>query len=301
MKIDTAIALPKRNDKKTLSKPYCAISPEKVIGLNTKNFVSPPLVLIALTGNTLLQISKKMNLGIRAKLLATFGALTALLAVVGFVGWRNTVELGKDAENLYTYQVKGTVALANSESALWKLRFGLAQFIVLPEKRSEILAEESQLYKIIDDNLGEYATGEITPEEQAAFEKVQDGYHRYIAARPRWFELQQAGKLQEAAEYRAATTTRFGAETVQAFSALIELQRKVGETKHHEIEAKIERLTVFLVLTLIFALLSAAALTAIISRDIVNSIVQSLILPTDESGGFLNESENSRKALSKHL
>ncbi|MEG4075056.1 methyl-accepting chemotaxis protein [Microcoleus sp. Pol14C2] len=217
-----------------------------------------------------------MNLGIQAKLLASFGALIALLAGVGFVGWRNTVELAEDAEKLYTYQVKGTVALANAESALWKLRYGFPQFIVQPEKRSEILAQEPQLYKIIDDSLREYAKGELTSEEQAAFKKVQDIYQRYVAARPKWFELQQAGKVKEAAEYRAATTTPFGAETVNDFSALIDLQRKVGATKHDQIEAKIGHLTVLLLLTLIFALLSAAFLTAIVSREIVNPIVQSV-------------------------
>ena len=217
-----------------------------------------------------------MNLGIRTKLLASFGALTALLAGVGFVGWRNTVELAQDAEKLYTYQVKGTVALAKSESALWKLRYGFPQFIVQPEKRAEILAQEPKLYKIIDNNLGAYATGELTPEEQVAFKKVQDAYHRYVTARPRWFELQQAGKIKEAAEYRAATTTPFGAETVDNFSGLIELQRKVGEKKHDQIEAKIGHLTVVLLLTLVFALLSAAFLTAIVSREIVNPILQSV-------------------------
>ncbi len=217
-----------------------------------------------------------MNLGIRTKLLASFGALTALLAGVGFVGWRNTVELAQDAKKLYAYQVKGTVALANSESALWKLRYGFPQFIVQPEKRSEILAEEPKLYKIIDNNLGEYATGELTPEEQVAFKKVQDSYQKYVAARPRWFELQQAGKIKEAAEYRAATTTLFGAETVEAFSALIELQRQVGEKKYNQTQLKTSYLTVLLILTLAFSLFSALALTAIISRDIVNPIVESV-------------------------
>lgn len=224
-----------------------------------------------------------MKLGIRTKLLASFGALTALLAGVGFVGWRNTVELGKDAQKLYAYQVKGTVALANSESALWKLRYGFPQFIVQPERRSAILAEEPKLYKIIEDNLREYAKGEIAPEEQAAFKKVQEAYQRYVSARPRWFELQQAGKIQEAAEYRAATTTPFGAETVEAFSTLIELQRKVGEKKHDEIEAKIRSLTVLLVVILVFALLAAAVLTAIVSHDIVNPIVKSVKKIADSS------------------
>jgi methyl-accepting chemotaxis protein len=217
-----------------------------------------------------------MNLGIQTKLLASFGALTALLAGVGFVGWRNTVELAQDAEKLYAYQVKGTVALANSESALWKLRYGFPQFIVQPEKQSEILAEEQNLYKIIDNNLREYATGELTPEEQVAFTKLQSAYQKYVAARPRWFELQQAGKIKEAAEYRAATTTPFGTQTVDSFSALIELQRQVGQKKYNQTQAKTSHLTVLLILTLAFALFSALVLTAIISRDIVNPIVESV-------------------------
>jgi methyl-accepting chemotaxis protein len=163
-----------------------------------------------------------MNLrGIRAKLWAGFGILILLIGWVGFVGWQNTVELAKEAEGLYANQLQGTVALANSESALWKLRYGFAQFIVLPEKRSEIIAQEQQLYKVLDDNLRNYATGQLTPEEQAAFLKVQNIYQKYIAARPRWFELQQAGKIKEAAEYRAATTTPFGAQTVEEFSSLM--------------------------------------------------------------------------------
>jgi methyl-accepting chemotaxis protein len=217
-----------------------------------------------------------MNLGIKTKLLASFGLLTALLAGVGFVGWRNTVQLAQNTEKLYAYQVKGTVALAKSESALWQLRYGFPQFIVQPENQSEILTEEPKLYKIIDNNLREYATGELTPEEQVAFKKVQDAYQKYVAARPRWFELRQAGKIKEAAEYRAATTTPFGTETVEAFSALIDLQRQVGEKKYTQTQVKTSHLTLLLILTLVFALLSALVLTAIVSRDIVNPIVESV-------------------------
>jgi methyl-accepting chemotaxis protein len=214
--------------------------------------------------------------GIRAKLWAGFGILILLMGWVGFIGWQNTMELAQEAESLYTNQLQGTVALANSESALWKLRYGFPQFIVQPEKRSEILAQEPELYKVIDDNLRNYATGKLTPEEQAAFEKVQNIYQRYIAARPRWFELQQTGKIKEAAEYRAATTTPFGAQTVEAFTSLINLQREVGKKKHDDIEAKVRSLTTLLALTFILALLLALAMTIFVNQKIIKPVIQSV-------------------------
>lgn len=214
--------------------------------------------------------------GIRAKLWAGFGILIVLMGWVGWVGWQNTVELAKEAEGLYANQLQGTIALANSESALWKLRYGFPQFIVQPENRAEIIAQEPELYKVIDDNLRNYARGELTPEEQAAFLKVQNIYQKYVAARPRWFELQQAGKIQEAAEYRAATTTPFGAQTVKEFSALIQLQRAVGKNKHDEIEVKVRSLTTLLVFTFILALSLALTMIIIVSQSILKPVVKSV-------------------------
>ncbi|NJK66120.1 MAG: methyl-accepting chemotaxis protein [Microcoleus sp. CSU_2_2] len=214
--------------------------------------------------------------GIRAKLWAIFATLLLLMGWVGFIGWQNTMELAKEAEGLYANQLQGTVALANSESALWKLRYGFPQFIVQPEKRSEILSQEPELYKAIDENLRKYATGELTLKEKAAFEKVQNIYQKYVAARPRWFELQQAGKTQEAAEYRAATTTPFGAQTVQEFSSLINLQREVGKNKHDDIEAKVRSLTTLLILTFILALLVALTMIVIVSQNILKPVVKSV-------------------------
>jgi methyl-accepting chemotaxis protein len=214
--------------------------------------------------------------GIRAKLWVGFGILVLLMGLVGFAGWQNTVELAKEAESLYANQLQGTVALAKSESALWKLRYGFPQFIVQPEKRSEILAQEPELYKTIDDNLRNYATGKLTPGEQAAFKKVQNIYQKYVAARPRWFELQQAGKIKEAAEYRAATTTPFGTQTVQEFSALINLQREVGKKKHDDINAKVRSLTTLLIVTFIIAFVLALTMTIFVSQNILRPVVKSV-------------------------
>lgn len=214
--------------------------------------------------------------GIRAKLWAGFGILILLMATIGFVGWQNTVELANETESLYANQLQATVYLANSESALWKLRYGFPQFIVQPEKRAEILKEEPELYKIIDNNLQNYAAGKLTPQEQVAFEEVQNIYQKYVAARPRWFELQQAGKIEEAAKYRAATTTPFGAQTVQALNSLINLQREVGEQAHNGINGKVRALKILIFLTLTLAVLLASIMLIWVNKYILNPVVQSV-------------------------
>ena len=53
-------------------------------------------------------------------------------------------------------QVLGAMQLASAMDALWKLRYGFPQFMVLGlEDRERILAEEPKLYAQIEDNLNE--------------------------------------------------------------------------------------------------------------------------------------------------
>ena len=53
-----------------------------------------------------------------------------------------------------------------------------------------------------------------------------DVFAKYMDARPRWFELVEAGQLEEAARWRAQTTTPFGAASVKALGRLVELQKE---------------------------------------------------------------------------
>src|SRR5688572_12958281 len=78
--------------------------------------------------------SQIMRIGIRGKLLAGFGIVLCLMLVVGLAGWWSTASLSNDLAHAEV-RLRGTVALANAESALWRLRYGFPQFIVLgPEE-----------------------------------------------------------------------------------------------------------------------------------------------------------------------
>ena len=62
---------------------------------------------------------------------------------------------------------KGAVQLASAQNALWQLRYGFPQFMVLTDKaaRDKIVADEAKWYKEIDDNIAAFKKSSHSPEE----------------------------------------------------------------------------------------------------------------------------------------
>ena len=214
-----------------------------------------------------------MMIGIRKKLLASFGVIVLLLGILGFVNWLNTRALSTEFDSLYKDHLQAAVNLANAESALWQLRYGFPQYLVLgTEERAKIVADESKWYKVVNDNIRGYSEGNRTPEEKQALQEWNEVFAQDAAARPRWFELQNAGKLKEAAEWRAKTTTPYGAGSVKALSRFIELQRVVGEKKHLEASARVAWMTKMFISLLLVSLVLALIVSLIISKNIARGV-----------------------------
>lgn len=169
--------------------------------------------------------------------------------------------------------LEGAVHLANAQDALWRLRYGFPQFLVLgAEDRAKIVAEEATWYKQIEENLTAYKAGERTPEELAAIATWEGWYTKYRDARPHWFELISAGKEQEAAEYRAATTTPFGRSSVESLEALITLQRDVAAQKTAEIEAFQAQVTAGMIGLTALAMIIGIGLAIALTRNITHQM-----------------------------
>jgi hypothetical protein len=196
-----------------------------------------------------------MSMSLRTRLNVTFAVVLVLLVAVGGLSWWNTRALSAEAKSLYEDHLKGTVSLANSESALWKLRYGFPQFMVLgPEDRAKIVAEEPKLYETIENHMKDYAAGNRTPEEREALREFREVFGKYVEARPKWFALQGEGKLEEAAVWRAATTTPFGAGSVKGLSKMIETQREIAARGFAEAEKQAQRSNQIIILLTVIAL-----------------------------------------------
>ncbi|HEX7928185.1 MAG TPA: methyl-accepting chemotaxis protein [bacterium] len=173
------------------------------------------------------------RVGLRKSLLSGLGVIIALLVAVGAYSVLQVFRLSAEIQQLEQYGLSTASYVGRGQSALWELRYGFPQFLVLtdPENRKKITDAEPRLYKVIDDNMNLYAAGARTAEEKRLIEEFRSIYKKYIEARPKWFELIAAGKAQEAAEWRAATTTPFGAATVKAFGAIFEEQEREGKRR----------------------------------------------------------------------
>src|SRR5208283_2702418 len=150
---------------------------------------------------------------------------TLLIGTIGFIG---TVRLSSKLNEMNTGGVLATRYLANAQDAMWQLRFGISQYLAVPdpEKRKKIIDESPKWFGIMDENLKHYALTNLTGEAKEELKKLGETYSRYKEARPKWFELMEAGKTDEAAEFRSKTILISGAESVKALTGLIEIQTK---------------------------------------------------------------------------
>lgn len=174
-----------------------------------------------------------MNLSIRTKLYAGFGIMALMVAVSGGLV---LVQL-RDAESSLEASKEstdGAVALADAQSALWELRYGFPQFMVSTDEatRKKIVDAESALRARVDKQFKVYGGLRLTVDERKSLKDLEDVYAKYMGARPKWFDLYGAGKIEEAQTWRAGTTTPMGGATVKGFSDLIELQKKVSAENH---------------------------------------------------------------------
>jgi methyl-accepting chemotaxis protein len=226
-------------------------------------------------------------MSIRAKLLLAFGVMLALMGAVGLAGRQATMRMDAQADELFESNVEAAVELGAAQSALWELRYGFPQFMVAPEKRQEILDSQPKLYAVIDENLGRYAAAQRTPEERAALAEWEQAFSQYRQARPRWFELYGAGKLEEAADWRAKTTTPFSAASVAALGRLIELQDQAGHARLAKADAAGRHWTRLLVGLLVASLLIGVLTALLMSRAISRRLHQMVTALQDVAAGDL--------------
>lgn len=166
-----------------------------------------------------------MRFNIRQKLLFGFAiVLAAMLGVGGFA----YLQISQLEETLRLTQGKEAL-LGRAQSALWELRLGFAQFVVLTgqDERQKITDAEPRLYKVLEENLAAYgASPGLTEDEIAGHKDTLESWNAYKEMRPQWFTYMADNQEEEARDWQSKYTTPLGAATVKAFSQLIETTHK---------------------------------------------------------------------------
>ncbi len=170
---------------------------------------------------------------IQSRLYLIFGAIYAIV-LLGVGSYVAVAQSGADTmRDAYRQDLDSSVQLAKAQDGVWALRWGSAQFIAVgdgqPEARAKVLDNEPKHFKTVSDALQALSKLKLADEEAKGVQDLQAAFKQYFEARAPWFALMKEGKVAEAAEWRAKTTTPFGAATVKALGAQFEMAQKRGE------------------------------------------------------------------------
>ena len=203
-----------------------------------------------------ISIAKKLALG--------FGLVLVLMGCVAGTGWQYSRLMTNEIDSLYAENLQSSVHLADAERGMWELRFGIANYIAAaPEVRARIRTDELQSFKLVEESLRAYRGGARTQAELEGLQEFDGWYGRYVNARGPWFALIDAGKMEEAAAFRAANANRFAGASVKALAHLIEIQNQLGAAKQQQARSRYHQY--FFVLAMV-VLLSGLAALFVLSR-----------------------------------
>jgi methyl-accepting chemotaxis protein len=196
---------------------------------------------------------------------------TVVIAIIGFWGAVNLSsklnEMGKDG-------VLATRYLAETQDAMWQLRYGISQYLAVPDpaSREKIINESPKWFGIMDENLKLYAGGNLTKEAKDGLQKMIEMYEQYKEARPKWLKLMEANKTKEAAEFRSKTILISGAATVRYLNNLREIQGKRSNEIDMSSAVSVRKVKIFICLVSAILILSSLAIAFWIARSLLGQL-----------------------------
>src|SRR6267142_3179068 len=213
------------------------------------------------------------NISIGKRLALSFAAVLLLTACIGFIGWRYTLSMSTEFQNLYSNNLQSAVQLSTAERGLWELRFGIANYIgAHPDDRLKIRSDETKWMRQVDENIKAYAGGFRLPAEKEALKDWDEWYAKYLQARPHWFELVDAGKLDDAAAYRAVTTNAFAINSVKSLAKLIATQGEIGDNKRLQVGNEASSSLQMIIALLIVSIASGVFLAILATRSVTGPV-----------------------------
>ncbi len=229
-----------------------------------------------------------MKLTIAKRLYIAAGSVVALLLISSALVW----QLGRVSEQrleegrISTLQ---TAALADAQSNLWALRWGVAQMVALTdtEARAKVAAAGPKLREDAEKALAEFESRVSAEDQRQAIKALRETFGGYATAREKWATAFTAGNTEEAAKIRAESTTPLGAATVKGFAELIAMQRKAAAESAASASRSVHSLRLTIVVFMLGAALLASVMVVLSVRAIVTPLKDASRMAEAVAGGDL--------------
>ena len=196
------------------------------------------------------------------------GQMAGLLVACGVALWQSS-HTQVDNDQSYKSETLATAALADANSSLWALRWGVAQYLALsdPAQRLKLVESDKNSYADFDRHMQTLAKLPVSDKTRSAMGEATDKFKKYAEARIHWFELMGQGKTEEAVTHRAQMLTPAGAEAVAATGRLIDHLRQEAQADAQSRNAALQSVSVGLLVGCVLVFLTSLTLTVLMVRN----------------------------------
>lgn len=208
-----------------------------------------------------------MKLAFKVKILT--GGLIAWLSLVCAVMWWQSNSLRASTDYAYQSETLAAAYLADANSTLWALRWGVAQYLALsdPAQRQKLVETDKINYAEFDKRIQKFSDLPLSGTIRSALDEVTDNHKKYATHRIKWFELMGEGKTEEAVAHRAQNLTPAGGATVAAIGKLIALLSKEAEAATKQRSAATQNTANWVFAGSTLVLLAALAFAVLLIRN----------------------------------
>ncbi len=218
------------------------------------------------------------NLTVKAKLLAAFGVLTAIVPLVSGLAWRALGEAHEDFE-AYVMQSSARAALATTLRGAAYARAVAARNLVLVTEAADKAAEKeavSKAHQRVSESLqklkASVAQAGVSEEERKLFAETERVESRYGPVALGIVELALAGKNEEAIGKMNTDCRPLLAALIRATTAQVDYLEKQGAAEVKAADADFTTNRVFLVASCLTAVVMAMALALAITRGLTRAL-----------------------------
>jgi len=196
------------------------------------------------------------------------GQIAALVITCGVAVWQSSATRAAN-EHAYKSETVATAALADANSSLWALRWGVAQYLALTDlaQRQKLVEVDKKNYADFDRHIQRFSALPLSRTIRTGMGDVHDNYQKYATARTRWFELMGEGKTEEAVAQRAKDLTPAGGATVAAITKLIDLLSKDAEAQSQQRNAVLQTVSTWLLAGCVSMIVAALVFTTLLVRS----------------------------------
>jgi len=227
--------------------------------------------------------------------LLVVGQIAGLVIACGIALWQSSTTRVAN-EHAYQSETLATAALANANSSLWALRWGVAQYLALtdPAQRKKLVEGDKKSYADFDQHMQTFAKLPLSDNARASMIDVNEAYRKYATARIRWFELMGEGKTEEALEHRTQNLSPAGAAAVPAITKLIGLLSKEAEAESQKRNAVLQTIAAWMLAGCIAMILAALAFTFVLVRNMKQRLNTAKSMADDMADLNLGAAVNDR-------